>query len=150
MVDRLDVFDPYEDKEGGSGLTDFLYPTPAPRNTLGIIKWWEARRLKYNLIVGGAGSISVLAGMLFSSLPPYSFSIPMVWQPIVVFGVLANFFYLLGPTAELAIEKLSRGKILPTGPGLFRMGLTFSVGLALLPTLLIILGWGLRILNWVF
>ena len=150
MSDRLDVFDPYRDKEGSSGLTEFLYPAPAPRTTFGIVKWWEARRLKYNLIVGGAGSISVLAAMLFTSLPPYAFSIPMVWQPVVVFGVLANFFYLLGPTTELAIEKLSKGKILPTGPGLFRMGLTFSVGLALLPTLLIVLGWGLRILNWIF
>jgi hypothetical protein len=48
---------------------------------------------------------------------------------------------------EIAVEKLGRSKILPTGPGFFRMGLTFSVGLTLLPTLLFAVDWGLRILR---
>ena len=29
-----------------------------------------------------------------------------------------------------------KGEVLPTGPALYRMGLTFSVGLALFPTLI--------------
>ncbi len=70
---------------------------------------------------------------------------PSLWLPILVFGVMANVCYLLGPTAELLIEKLWSPKVLPTGPALFRIGLTFSVGLALFPTLLVVIGWVIRI-----
>jgi hypothetical protein len=68
----------------------------------------------------------------------------------VVFGVLANLFYLLGPATEIGIEKLGRGRILPTGPTLYRMGLTFSVGLTLLPTMIAGLDWAFRILRLLF
>ena len=149
MDQSLEVFDRPE-AEGSSTLTDFLYPAPAPRNTWGIIKWWEARRLKYNLILGGSGVVSLGVIRVLSSLPPDSLNIPYLWQPIVMFGLLANACYLLGPAAEIAVEKMSRGKILPTGPGFFRMGLTFSVGLALFPTLLFAVDWGIRLLRWLF
>ncbi len=49
---------------------------------------------------------------------------------------------------EIAIEKLGGGKVLPTGPVLFRMGLTFSAGLALLPTLIASADWVFRVLRW--
>jgi hypothetical protein len=68
---------------------------------------------------------------------------------IFMFGLTANACYLQGPTVELAIEKLSRGKILPTGPALFRMGPTFSVGLTLLPTLLGGMNWVYRLFSWI-
>jgi hypothetical protein len=57
--------------------------------------------------------------------------------PITVFGVMANVCYLLGPVTEIVIQKLWGNRVLPTGPSLFRIGLTFSVGLALFPTLLV-------------
>jgi hypothetical protein len=55
----------------------------------------------------------------------------------------------MGAAAEIAIEKLSGGRILPTGPTLYRMGLTFSVGLVLLPTLIASFDWGIRVLRWI-
>jgi hypothetical protein len=149
MDHPLDFVDRYEEQETHS-LVDFLYAPPAPRTVPGIIKWWESRRLKYNLIVGGTGVFSLAAIRLLSSLPPHPLHIPYIWQPIVMYGVLANLCYLLGPVGEIAVEKLSRGKILPTGPGFFRMGLTFSVGLTLLPTLLFAVDWGIRILRSIF
>ena len=51
-------------------LTDFLYPTPAPRNSWGIVKWWESRRLRYNAIVGASGFASLGIFSLLMSLPP--------------------------------------------------------------------------------
>ena len=57
----------------------------------------------------------------------------------------ANICYLCGPATELLIEKLWGPRVLPTGPMLFRVGLTFSVGLALFPALLTTIGWVLRI-----
>ena len=131
-------------------LADFLYPTPAPRNAKGIVKWWESRRIQYNVIVGASGFLSMGIFSLLMSLPPFAHNLAFTWGPVLGFGILANIFYFLGPTAELAIEKISRGKILPTGPGLFRMGLTFSVGLTLLPTLMASIDWALRIFRWIF
>jgi hypothetical protein len=60
----------------------------------------------------------------------------MPWVVPVVFGVAANICYTLGPAVELAIEKMFGRDILPTGPVLYRMGLTFSVGLTFLPVLM--------------
>lgn len=132
------------------GLADFLYAPPAPRTTGGILKWWESRRLKYNVIVGASGALSLGLFHLIMSLPPDPFHLTFTVAPIVLFGLMANLCYLLGPTAELAIEKLGRGKILPTGPALFRMGLTFSIGLTLLPTLLGGMNWVFRLFSWIF
>ncbi len=63
-----------------------------------------------------------------------------------VFGVMANLCYLLGPTVEIAMQKLWGEKLLPVGPSIFRMGLTFSVGLALLPALLVSIMWVARVI----
>ena len=51
---------------------------------------------------------------------------------------------------EITAEKLWGGKVLPLGPTLFRMGLTFSVGLTLLPILLVLIGWVYRIVLAIF
>ena len=120
-----------------TSLTEFLFPAPARRRPLDIIGWWEKRRLAYNVFVGSAGLLSLGIMSVISLILPMGgqgFFIP--WQPVVAFGVMANIFYLLGPAAELLIHRLFRGEILPTGPALYRMGLTFSVGLALFPALL--------------
>lgn len=155
MDDRLHAMDPLElvdryGEEEGRSLTDFLFPPPAPRNTWGIIRWWESRRLKYNLVVGGTGVLSLGAIHLLSSLPPDPIPVPFLLQPIIAYGILANICYLLGPSAEILVEKLGGGKVLPTGPSFWRMGLTFSVGLTLLPTLIMAMVWVLRVLGVVF
>lgn len=134
----------------GTSLADFLYPAPAPRTTGGIVRWWESRRLHYNVIVGGTGLFSLGVINLVASLPPYPHSLGFFWGGVLAYGVLANLCYFLGPIAETAIEKLSGGKILPTGPVFFRMGLTFAVGLTLLPVLVILIDWIVRILAFVF
>jgi len=85
---------------------------------------------------------------VLTTLPPDPHSVPFFWAPVVAFGLLANACYFLGPTVEVGIEKLSGGKILPTGPVLYRMGLTFSVGLTLLPVLLAGFDWAFRIFRW--
>ena len=38
-------------------LSGFLYPRAAARTMGAIFKWWEKRRLAYNLIVGGAAGL---------------------------------------------------------------------------------------------
>ena len=131
-------------------IADFLFPAPAERRSLAILKWWEGRRLHYNLITGGAGIFSLAITELFAILPPdnHGFFVPVVG--VLVFGVLANVFYTVGPAVEITLERIWGRKALPTGPALFRMGLTFSVGLAMLPSMVSALDWGFRLVRAIF
>lgn len=136
-----------------TSLTEFLFPAPAHRTTGAIFGWWESRRLAYNMWVGSAGLVSLAVNfgtrLLFAD--PIRPSQALI--PITIFGVMANLCYLMGPATEILIQKLWGSRVLPTGPTLFRMGLTFSVGLALFPgfvltilavarTIALILGYG--------
>jgi hypothetical protein len=124
-------------------LAEFLFPAPAARSPGAIIKWWEKRRLPYNVAVGAAGSISFVAMSVVDSLlkgVPHLVPLPFV----VLFALGANVMYLLGPTIEIVMDKIWGRTVLPVGPALYRMGLTFSVGLALFPTLIMMIalvGW---------
>ncbi len=132
----------------GTRLGDLLYPEPADRRVGAIVRWWEARRLPYNLVVAGSGVLSLGVIGLFQSLPPHAPGFGFSLFPLVVYGLLANLCFGLGPSVEIAVEKLSGGRILPTGPLLFRAGLTFAVGLTLvLPTIIMTIGYVLRIIG---
>jgi hypothetical protein len=126
-----------------SSITEFLFPAPAARSTGAIIRWWEKRRLVYNLAVGAAGSVSfVVMSVVDSILKGDPHLVP--WPFVALFGLGANVMYLLGPTLEILIDKIWGRTVLPAGPSLYRMGLTFSVGLALFPTLIMMIalvGW---------
>lgn len=132
-----------------TALAEFLFPAPAERGALNIIGWWEARRLRYNLVVGGAGIFSLGVVSLLSALPPSA--PPGAGPPIVlviVYGLLANLCYCGGPIIEIMAEKAFGRRLLPVGPSLFRMGLTFSVGLTLLPAALFAFDWVRRMVFW--
>jgi hypothetical protein len=124
-----------------SALTEFLFPAPAPRTPLAILRWWERRRLPYNIAVGAAGLFSLTVVGIVQTLPPFSSPVGIPVAGVLVFAVLANVCYCLGPAVELALGAIWGRTVLPTGPALYRMGLTFSVGLALLPTLMVLILW---------
>ncbi|HSL68657.1 MAG TPA: hypothetical protein VK864_00380 [Longimicrobiales bacterium] len=130
-------------------LTEFLFPAPAQRRALAIWQWWEARRLGYNLTLAASGTFALVVMRIVTWLPPNPQEMPPLVL-IVVFGVLANLCYLLGPLIEIAVGMLWGRKMLPAGPTLFRMGLTFSVGLTLLPILIVWFDWLVRIAKAVF
>jgi len=134
-------------------LAEFLFPAPAERRVGAVVSWWEKRRLAYNLWVGSAGAFTVAAGYVLSVLPPGGFGGPplgVIWRPIVAFGVLANVFYTAGPVVEILANTLFGRRLLPVGPALYRMGLTFSVGLALFPLLIMMIGWVVYAIGLVF
>jgi len=128
-----------------SSITEFLFPAPAARSPGAIIGWWEKRRLVYNLAVGTAGTVSfVVMSVVDSILKGDPHLVP--WPFVVLFGLGANVMYLLGPALEILIDKVWGRTVLPVGPSLYRMGLTFSVGLALFPTLIMMIafvGWAI-------
>jgi hypothetical protein len=61
--------------------------------------------------------------------------------------VLANVCYTGGSLIEILAHKLFGRQLLPVGPALYRIGLTFSVGLALFPALLMFIAWIVRIVT---
>ena len=122
-----------------NNLTEFLYAAPASRSTPAIVAWWERRRLAYNACVGAAGLVSLGTVGLFNTLMGGDAMFPGALAVAALFGAMANVCYFFGPAAELLFEKLWGRRVLPAGPALYRMGLTFSVGLALFPTLLTVL-----------
>lgn len=130
-----------------TALTEFLFPAPAPRNAVEIVKWWERRRLPYNLAVGAAGAVSLVVVWVVQILPPSSVAPIFPIYGAAVFGVMANICYLFGPAVELVIGAIWGRSVLPAGPTLYRMGLTFSVGLALFPALLAALIWCAMVLG---
>jgi hypothetical protein len=119
-------------------IVEFLFPAPAPRSVAGIVGWWERRRLAYNAMVGAAGMVSLTAVALMMMVLGEGLELSIL-APAAVFGVMANVCYLLGPALEIGIHRLWGPKVLPVGPMLYRAGLTFSVGLALFPMLILIL-----------
>lgn len=124
-------------------LAEFLFPAPAERRADAIWAWWENRRLAYNAWVGTAGAFTVGVGLLLSVLPPGGQGAPPlgIWQPIALFGLMANVCYTSGAMVEILAYKVFGRGMLPVGPALYRMGLTFSVGLALLPVVFFLMAW---------
>jgi hypothetical protein len=117
-----------------SALTRLLFPAPAEvRNTVSIFRWWESRRLTFNVIVGATGLVTLAAIKVLALLPPFSTSVSIFWPGVVAYGVLANLFYSLGFMTEAAMQRAWRDDTPRVGPPMFRQGLIFSVGLTLLP-----------------
>lgn len=134
-----------------SHLTEFLFPLPARRRDLGtVVRWWESRRLAYNLIVGSAGCATVAVVTLLSALPVMRGGAPplvMILGGAFAYGVLANLCYCLGPISELVMYHFWGDEAPRAGPALFRQGLIFSVGLTLFPIALAGLGILLRVVS---
>ena len=129
-------------------LTEF-FCTPAreSRSAWSVINWWESRRVVYNLSVGAAGLVSVMAIMLSTVLPPHAQRLTFAWQPIVVYAVLANLCYSLGPAIDLFVRRRWGERYAPVGPALFRYGFAFSMGLTLLPIPLAVVSWVARVIS---
>lgn len=116
-----------------TALARLLFPLPALRRTpMQIIGWWESRRLTYNLIVGGAGFVTLGTIQVMSWLPPH-LGVTVPWQVVVAYGVSANVCYTFGSVIEAMLARVWGDDVVPVGPTLFRHGLVFSVGLTLFP-----------------
>jgi hypothetical protein len=130
-----------------TAITRFLFAAPAERSPAAIFIWWEARRPAYNAIMAVSGVFALGLMAVVANLPPGSTELPPA-PLVLLYGILANACYSLGPLAECALEMIWPRKLLPTGPTLFRMGLTFSIGLNFLAILIMGWDWVVRVLTW--
>ena len=125
----------------------FFNPVSAPRNAWSVIGWWESRRTLYNATLAVAGGLSISAVKLMMMLMPAPQTEPFPWGIVVVYAILANVMYTVGPTVDLLIRRRWGNQYAAVGPVLFRYGFVFSVGLTLLPIPLAVLSILLRLLH---
>jgi hypothetical protein len=119
----------------------FFTPLYHPGSSWSVIRWWESRRVLFNLSVGGAGLLSVGVASLLAGPPP----LRLLTGGVLVYGVMANVCYTLGPATDLALRRLLGERAPAIGPVLFRYGFVFSMGLTLLPIPLAAVGWLVRL-----
>ena len=123
----------------------FFTPIYRPRGAWSVIKWWESRRLLFNVTVGSAGLVTLGIARVMSILPPHPSPLPpLPLSAIVVYGVMANLCYSMGAPIDLALRRWIGDRAPAVGQALFRYGFVFSLGLTLLPILLVTVGWVAR------
>lgn len=116
-----------------SALVRVLFPDPSLVRSPGrLLRWWESHRLTYNVVVGGAGVVTL--GVLSAAQALLGLRGTIVpWQAVVAYGIMANVCYSGGWLAESLLQKWLGRETYGLGPALYRHGLVFSVGLTLLP-----------------
>ena len=122
----------------------FFTPVYFPRNGWSVLKWWESRRVLFNVCVGTAGIATLGLVSLFASLPPHPARFLPPAPAILIYAVMANVGYTLGAPADLLLRRWFGDRAAAAGPVLFRYGFVFSVGLTLLPIPLAVLSWVVR------
>jgi len=98
-----------------------------------IVRWWETRRLRFNLYVGIVGVVSWLLVLIVGAgsiafKPGVDFEEPlaMIFGPFV-YAIIANICYTLGWIVDTT---LFRGS---PRTGLYKTGMIFSMVLTALP-----------------
>jgi hypothetical protein len=113
-----------------SAVTQYFFDTVYfPRSAWRVVGWWEARRPAYNLAVGAAGTVTLLALGLLGLLPPLRALAVLVPS----YAIMANVCYSAGPCADLLARRIGGPDWAPIGPTLLRYGFALSIGLTLLP-----------------
>lgn len=131
-----------------TALTRILFPLPDYRRTpWSLLGWWESRRPTFNLFVGAAGLVTLGVVEFICWLPPGLPGPPHPLLGVLVYGLTANVCYSGGWLAELLMRAVWKDDAPPVGPALFRQGLSFAVGLTLLPIPVVCFGWLLRVLS---
>ncbi|HVZ77311.1 MAG TPA: hypothetical protein VG818_04975 [Gemmatimonadaceae bacterium] len=125
-----------------SAIERVLFPAPTlVRSPLHLMRWWESRRVTYNLVVGAAGALTVGAFGLLTLLPGVFHGQRVPWLVIPAYGLMANVCYSSGWIIESLLQRWLRRDTYGLGPALFRHGLVFSVGLTLFPAGMAWLAW---------
>lgn len=125
-------------------LQRLLFEPTLERSPLRVVQWWESRRLSYNLIVGATGvgvlvyvnALEVLLGNGILIPKPGHSGIEAL-MAIGLYGVVANVCYTFGWVTENVVERWLKRPVYGLGPALFRHGLVFSIGLTLIPAVLV-------------
>ncbi len=110
-----------------------------------MIRWWEFRRLHFNLIVGTTGLVTLVAMFLTAVVAETLIQEPIGWPDgmgiilipvgVVGYGVGANLCYTAGWAVELMLRNWSVSKASRFAVFSFYAGMLFSLVLTLLPAI---------------
>lgn len=115
-----------------------------PSHVIDIIKWWELRRIPYNLAVGTTGILTLAVVLLVAGIASEKFGEPLGLPdpPIIAvfavigYGIGANVCFTGGWIAEILVRRLWPERIGIFGQASFFFGFVFSVVLTLVPAFL--------------
>jgi hypothetical protein len=127
-------------------ITWFFSRPSEPLSRLGIIAWWEIRRVPYNLIVGVVGIVSLLLFFLFIDLAHELKPGEDAIEPIAIVAApfVINICYTIGWIVELLLSAIRRKASSPIGPVLLKLGVGFSLIIVLLPSVIWFVTWIVR------
>ena len=119
----------------------WFFQTPATKlSPLGIIMWWEVRRIPYNILIGVYSFISLLLFYFFilssGYLQPGEDAVEPLFIVAAPFAI--NLAYTAGWIVELIMRYVFALQSPKIGPHLLKAGVFFSIVVASLPTIL----WG--------
>jgi hypothetical protein len=104
-----------------------------------IVRWWEVRRIRYNLLVGVTWVLSLILMVFVGSMavkPGDDFEEPMgLIFFSIAFAITANICYTSGWIVDLVRYRGEPSR------KLFGFGLIFSIVLAMLPALWAVCAW---------
>ena len=106
-----------------------------------IIKWWELRRIPYNIIVGitgiFGGLICILTAVLSERMTGQEAPFPdpplFILAAIILYGVMANICFTGGWVTELLARRIWAQRAEAYGEISFALGTFFSLLLTALP-----------------
>jgi hypothetical protein len=93
----------------------------------------------YNVSVAAAGVLTLSVAVALGVLPSPG-TMPGEFMGVLLYGLLANVCYSMGPVADLVLRRILGIRAPDIPPVLFRYGFVFSVGLTLLPIPLMVAG----------
>jgi hypothetical protein len=122
----------------------FFTPIYHPRSSWSVIRWWESRRPFFNTVIGAAGLLTLGISSALATLPPHPQPFALPWGAVLVYGLMANLCYSAGAPIDLMLRRRLGDRAPAVGQALFRYGFVFSLGLTLLPIVLVAVGWVMR------
>ena len=103
-----------------------LFAKPDPQPTAGaIIRWWESRRLHYNVITLAWAALWILVSY-FGGNPMWS-ATPLTILTVLGIQFFANIWYTGGWIVDLIVKKVLHISWRGFGPWGFALGLVFSL-----------------------
>jgi hypothetical protein len=119
-------------------------PNADTADAVGVVLWWERRRLAYNLIVCVAGAIGMTAYLMLDARYGDRCVGDMAALQLIAGFVGANVCYSAGWILE-ALVRTQRRPSASFGPRLFAAGLAVSLAVVALPAVMVLVEIGLHV-----
>jgi hypothetical protein len=119
-----------------------------------IIKWWELRRIPYNIAVGTTGIFTCATIFVIAAIASRRFGEPLGLSNspifellgVVAYAIVANVCFTGGWFVEIIVRNIWREKAGAFAEIAFSLGLVFSILLTLVPAVVLVLIFLLRLL----